>query len=68
MDLASFALGVAAGALALATALVAFVVAKVRRVGGAFALLGGLRPSFPTRPGARVETDEEDYIVPPEEP
>ncbi|MFA5861210.1 MAG: hypothetical protein WDA16_05895 [Candidatus Thermoplasmatota archaeon] len=68
MDVASFALGVAAGAVALVGALAAFVALKVRRLGGVLPLLGGLRPRAPTRPGPRVETDKDGYILPKEEP
>lgn len=67
MDVGSFALGVVAGVVALVAALAAFVAAKMRRLGGALPLLGGLRPRAPTRPGPRVETDEDGYILPQEE-
>lgn len=68
MDVGSFALGAVTGALALFGVLAAFVAAKMRRLGGALPLLGGLRPRAPTRPGPRVDTDEDGYILPQEEP
>lgn len=67
MDVGSFALGVVAGLVVLVAALVAFVAVKLRHVGGALPLLGGLRLRAPMRPGPRVETDEDGYILPQEE-